>query len=209
MQSCLICDDHALVLEALSGAIASRWPTAAITQASNFPDAWAQAALAPGMIIADLVMPGADERGGIGGLRRAAPDAALIVLTGSHDDGVLLDLLATGVNGFIQKTSGTDVILAAIELVLAGGRYLPPRVAEIVGGKRPSAAPGNAERAIVTPRQQAVLRLIADGLSNKEIARALGVAPTTVKTHVAQAIASVGAQNRTDAAIKATSLGLI
>lgn len=209
MQSCLICDDHALVLEALAGAIGTRWPNAAITRSANFPDAWALATLAPELIIADLVMPGSDERGGIAGLRRSAPDTPIIILTGSHDDLILIDLLAAGVNGFIQKTSGAEVILAAIELVMAGGRYLPPRLAELVAGGRPVAAPSNTERSLVTQRQKEVLRLIADGLSNKEIARALGVAPTTVKTHVAQAIASVGALNRTDAAIKAISTGLI
>ena len=154
-------------------------------------------------------MPGADGRAGIAGLLRAAPETPIIILTGAHDDQILIDLLATGVDGFIQKTSGTDIILAAIDLVLAGGRYLPPRLAELVAAALSAPAPPNAERTLVTPRQKEVLRLIADGLSNKEIARALGVAPTTVKTHVAQAIASVGALNRTDAAIKATSLGLI
>lgn len=207
MQSCLICDDHALLRDALAGAIAHRWPAAEIIQAGDFVDAWREAARAPALIIADLVMPGAEPREGVAGLCAAAPNAPIIVVTGSHDDNILLDLLDSGVAGFIPKTSGTDIIIAAIELVLSGGRYLPARVMELAMSKR--SHPTGAHREIVTARQREVLKLIAEGYSNKEIARALGLSPATVKTHVAQAIAAVGAHNRTDAAMRAVALGLM
>jgi len=212
MQSCLICDDHQLVREALAGAVARRWPGATITQAASFPEAWDSAGAAPDLCLADLTMPGADEREGIAGLRRAAPSMPVLVITGSHDDRLLLDLIADGVAGFVPKTSGTEIILAAIELVLAGGRYMPPRVAELAaemqaGVEAPAGA--RAPKPMVTPRQAEVLQLVAGGYSNKEIARALDLSPATVKTHVAQAIAAIGAANRTDAAIRARALGLI
>jgi DNA-binding NarL/FixJ family response regulator len=212
MQSCLICDDHDLVREALAGAVASRWPAIRITQAANFPDAWALAAAIPDLCMVDLAMPGADERAGIAGLRAAAPAVPILVITGSHDDRLLLDLLSDGVAGFVPKTSGTGIIMAAIDLVLAGGRYMPPRVAELAAhaSPEPEAAPdARPARPMVTPRQADVLRLVALGHSNKEIARDLILSPATVKTHVAQAIAAIGATNRTDAAIRARALGLI
>ena len=216
MQSCLICDDHALVREALAGAVARRWPMTTIAQAGSFPEAWARAEERPGgghdLCLADLAMPGANEREGIAGLRRAAPTMPVLVITGSHDDRLLLDLIGDGVAGFVPKTSGTDIIMAAIELVLAGGRYMPPRVAELaaqVQGGAGLSAESRTPKPAVTARQADVLRLVADGYSNKEIARALDLSPATVKTHVAQTIAAIGATNRTEAAIRARALGLI
>jgi DNA-binding NarL/FixJ family response regulator len=212
MRSCLICDDHQMVREALAGAVARRWPEATILQAGSFPEAWHKAAGSHDLCLADLAMPGADERDGIAGLRRAAPAMPVLVITGSHDDRLLLDLIASGVAGFVPKTSGTEIILAAIDLVLAGGRYMPPRVAELAAQTQVGIDPHVGTRApkpAVTARQADVLRLVAEGYSNKEIARALDLSPATVKTHVAQAIAAIGAANRTDAAIRATALGLI
>lgn len=212
MRSCLICDDHALVRDALAGAIGRRWPDATIILAATFPEAWDKAAAAPDLCLADLTMPGADERDGIAGLRRAAPGMPLLVITGSHDDRLLLDLIGGGVAGFVPKTSGTEIIMAAIDLILAGGRYIPQRVADLAAGTqtvRDVQSDTRNPRPIVTPRQAEVLRLVAEGCSNKEVARQLDLSPATIKTHVAQAIAAIGATNRTDAAIRARALGLI
>ena len=204
MRRCLIADDHELVRDALAGAVAGRWPAAELVEAGDFPSAWARAE-GNDLILADLLMPGADGTEGIARLHALAPATPLVVITGTHDDRALLALLSLGVAGFLGKTEGTAVILAAIELVLAGGRYLPPRVAELAAGNNASPP----EPSPVSPRQREVLRLIADGRSNKEIALALRVSPATVKTHVATAIAALGAQNRTDAAVKARGRGWI
>ncbi len=213
MRSCLICDDHALVRDALAMAIELRWPEAEILHASDFDEARRQAAHCPRLCLADLVMPGAAPLDGIAAIRAAAPEAAVIVVTGSTDDTLLLALLAMGVDGFIPKTAPKDVILAAVELVLLGTRYLPPRVAELLRGASVEAPPAQSTevdtRPAPTDRQRDVLRLIAEGKSNKEIARHLGVSPATVKTHVAHGIAAIGALNRTDAAIRARARGLI
>lgn len=210
MQSCLICDDHALMRDALSAAVGGRWPEAEIRQAGNFGEAWTIAESAPDLCLVDLMMPGAGPVEGVRGLLSAAPDSRVIVVTGSHDDALLVELLKSGVDGFLQKTATSDVILAAIELVLAGGRYLPPRVAELaVAQSQHAAAPASSQLSFATDRQRAVLRLVAQGLSNKEIARELGISPATVKTHVGNAIASVGAANRTEAAIRAREAGVI
>jgi two-component system nitrate/nitrite response regulator NarL len=88
MKACLICDDHALVREALSGTVRLGWPNARVTTVGDFPAAWGAA---PGhdCCIADLMMPGADPVTGIVGLRRAAPDMAILVVTGTEDDRLL------------------------------------------------------------------------------------------------------------------------
>ncbi len=213
MKACLICDDHALVREALTGTVKLGWPDAAVTTANDFPSAWAAA---PGhtCCIADLVMPGADPLPGIAGLRRAAPEMNILVVTGTQDDGLLLDLLDLGISGFAPKTASGAIIEAALRLIDVGGRYLPPRLAEIAASRfaRQAAPPPAPKPSLGSPlsdRQLMVLRLAASGRSNKEIALSLGLSPATIKTHLALIQAMLGARNRTDAAARARVLDLL
>jgi DNA-binding NarL/FixJ family response regulator len=192
--------------------VALGWPGVEIIEATDFPSAWSAAAANPDLIISDLVMPGASPVDGVRRLREAAQTSPILVVTGNEDDAVMLALLELGVAGFAPKTSKSVIIEAAIRLVLAGGRYLPPRIAEIVAGQAGAArSPGAAAegRPKITDRQCDVLRLIALGRSNKEIARELDLSPATIKTHAAAAIAALGAVNRTEAVVKARAEGLI
>ena len=210
MNACLIADDHAMMREALAGAVAIGWPQAIVTLAPDFPAAWAAAAALPDLIISDLAMPGAPPLEGIRRLREIAPDTPILVVTGNEDDATLLALFDLGIAGLAPKTSKSAVIEAAIGLVLAGGRYLPPRVIELAsrrGGATIAPAPTSAVR--LTQRQLDVLALIARGQSNKEIARELDLSPATVKAHTAAAMAALDASNRTDAVMKARERGLI
>ncbi len=213
MKTCLICDDHEMMREALSGTVALGWPDAEVTQAPDYPSAWAAAAGKPDLIISDLVMPGASPVDGVRRLAEAAPETPILVVTGNEDDAVLLALLKLGVAGFAPNTSKSAVIEAAIRLVLAGGRFLPPRILELATRDAgPAAAPkltpeGFAAR--LTERQLDVLRLIAAGGSNKEIARDLDLSPATIKAHTAAAIAALGAANRTEAVMRAREMRLI
>ena len=211
MKSCLICDDHAMMREALTGAVALGWPEAAVREAADFPAAWAAAAAGPDLIISDLAMPGATPLEGIRRLQAAAPRSPILVVTGNEEDTLLVALFQLGIAGFAPKTSKSAIIEAAIRLVLAGGRYLPPRLMELVSLGQPvaPAAPPRLVTARLTERQTDVLRLTAQGRSNKEIARDLDLSPATVKAHVAAAIAALGASNRTEAVSKAQGMGLI
>ena len=203
MRSCLICDDHLLMRDALAMTVQAHWPAVVFAFASTFGEAWdAAAQLSPQLCMVDLVMPGAAERVGVAKVQAAAPAAKIVVVTGSQDDALLLDLLAMGIDGFVPKTCGSAIVLAALDLVLAGGRYLPARVADLADRGHVAGHAARETKEPVTPRQREILELVAQGMSNKEIARALAISPATVKTHVAQAIAVVGGVNRTDAAIK-------
>jgi len=211
MKSCLICDDHAMMREALAGAVAMGWPEAQVSQAADFPQAWRAADAAPDLIISDLAMPGAAPVEGVRRLRQAAPASPILVVTGNEEDAVLLALFDLGIAGFAPKTSKSAIIEAAIRLVLAGGRYLPPRIAELAAARSDA---GEARAAFasgprLTARQTDVLKLIALGQSNKQIARDLDLSPATVKAHLAAATAALGAVNRTEAVVKARAIGLI
>jgi DNA-binding NarL/FixJ family response regulator len=209
VKRCLICDDHAMVREALGGLITRRWPDAEICEAADFPSAWALAARGADFCLVDLDMPGAEPLMGITELQAAAADLPLLVVTGSHDDQLLLELIAQGVAGFAPKQSTTAVLSAAIDLILAGGRYLPPRMADLKALPARSVDPPARRGALLSPRQLEVLRLLAQGKSNKEIAQTLEVSPATIKTHVAQIIALTSATNRIEAAMRARQLGFL
>lgn len=210
--SILVCDDHPLVRAALAMAVAEIADGEAILTARDFPEAWAAAEgeTELSLCLIDLHMPGAPALEGVRGLQARAPHAKVVVVTGSEQDQDLLGALALGVDGFVPKSAEVEVLTAALRLVVAGGRYMPARLAELATGQSPSsAAPAEAPYGRLSERQGEVLRHMADGRANKEIALALGLSPATVKNHVAQVIALLGAANRTEAAAKARSLGLV
>lgn len=227
MQTCLICDDHALVREALVGSVKMNWPAAVVSEASDFPQAWARARSQPSFCIADLVMPGAAPLDGIKGIMQSAPDTLILVVTGTEDDALMLALLKLGVAGFAPKSASGAIVEAAMRLILAGGRYLPPRLADIVAARVDAThasdqsiikahglahRPDQVHQALpdqLTLRQIDVLKLVAHGKSNKEIARTLGLAPSTVKTHLENLFLTLGVANRTEAVGKARDLKIL
>ena len=146
----------------------------------------------------------------------------IVVVTGAVDDAMLIEMFELGVVGFASKTASAVVIEAALNLIVAGGRYLPSRIAEIAAShmngpvarpspsvvmQEPPAPAAGLDR--LTERQMDVIRLVAQGLTNKQIARALNLAPSTIKTHLANLQAFLGAADRTEASIKAQSLNLL
>ncbi len=212
MKKVLICDDHAMVREALSGTIRMGWPEAEVKEAADFPTAWAAARNDIDICIADLMMPGASPLAGIDGLIRVAPRMKILIVTGTEDDALLLDLLDRGVAGFSSKSANGSVIEAVLRLIEAGGRYLPPRLANIAAAQVDmqiaSLLPPSGPKPIIrlSTRQRDVLKLVSEGYSNKEIAKKLDLAPSTVKTHVSSVLVALGASNRTDAVSKARFL---
>lgn len=199
----LIADDHALMRTALAGAVALAAPGADVTMVGDFRAALA-AAPAHDMILCDLMMPGADPLAGITRLRAIAPAVPLLVVTGWQDDQLMLDLLALGIAGFVPKAVSGTVLEAAIRLVMAGGQYLPPRLAALALART---APPPPELPL-TPRQRDVLRAIAAGRTTKQIAAELGIAPATVKAHTATILQLLGASNRAQAAAMARAAGI-
>jgi DNA-binding NarL/FixJ family response regulator len=204
MKSCLVCDDHPMMRQALAGTIAMHWPSALITLAGDFPSAWAAAVAQPDFILCDLGMPGAAPLPGILALVAAAPSARLVVITADVSDDLLQALFGAGIDGLVPKASSGAVMEAAIRLVLAGGRYLPPQVIALAAAAR---TPEDQLR--LPDRQIEVLRRIAAGASNKEIARALELSPATVKAQVAALLAVLGASNRIEATTRGRALGYI
>lgn len=209
MNNILVADDHAMMRAALVGMIALAWPDAAVTAVADFAGA---AAAAPGrdLILCDLAMPDLAPLDGVRLVMAAAPGVPIIIVTGQDDDALLIALFELGIAGFIPKTSDGQLFEAAVRLVVAGGRYLPPRLLALVGGRVPSSPAATWVGApSLTERQRDVLRLMVRGSSNKEIARSLALSPATIKAHVAAVLDAMGVANRTEAAYRARASGLV
>lgn len=211
VRSCLIADDHAMMRGALAGAVRLIWPGAEVAAVGGFDEA-AEALTAKAMtdrsfdlVLCDLAMPGAGPLDGVARLMALAGKTPVLIVTGSEDDATLLSLLDLGVAGFLSKTESGPVVESAIALVAAGGCYLPPRLLGLIGeSARPAPPPASPH---LTARQRDVLVLLMQGASNKEIARGLGLSPSTVKVHVAALLAALKARNRAEAVARARDQG--
>jgi two-component system, NarL family, nitrate/nitrite response regulator NarL len=204
----LVADDHEMMRDALAGAVQLASPAAQVETAADF----ASAGQTPGpfaLILCDLIMPGAAPLAGVIGLMAVHVGTPVLVVTGTEDDDLLLALIAAGVAGFLPKTSSSGVIEAAIRLVLAGGRYLPPRLAALTAAPAASSPPVPTLSTTLTPRQHEVLLAIAEGQSTKEIAAKLNIAPATVKAHTATLLSMLDAGNRIQAVKRARDLGFL
>lgn len=207
MKSCLICDDHAILREAMTNTIRKGWPNIDVREAEDYPAAWREATISFDLCISDLFMPGSDPINGITQLQKLQPQMPIVILTGSTEDRLMLELLALGVRGFVPKSSSGPVLKAAIDLVMAGGKYLPPGLLALAQGQPTEGA--TLPSVHLTKQQKLVLLELKAGQTNKEIAIALGVAPSTVKFHVDELLRKLDARNRSEALYKARTLGLI
>lgn len=196
--------------DAMAGLVGVAWQPGTITLVSDFPAAWDAINTAPDICICDLVMPGASPIDGIRGLRERAPETPILVVTGSEEDALLFALFEMGIAGFVPKSARSSVIEAAITVVLAGERYIPGRVLELAGNNgKENAQNSTPSDMSLSARQIDVLRCVAEGQSNKEAARSLVLSPSTIKAHIAAAMAVLGASNRTEAVMIAKQLGAI
>ena len=199
MTVCLVCDDHTLVRVALAEMLRSALPGVHLHEAADFTAAvQGMARLRPDLCLTDLRMPGAAPQAGVLALQAAAPPTPILVVTGAEDDLLLISLLQHGIAGFLEKTCDLAVIRAAVQILLSGGRYIPPRILTLLTDLPGQSA---APLPILTPRQAGVLDLASQGLSNKDMARRLSLAPSTVKTHLEEAMRRLDATNRTQAAL--------
>ena len=151
------------------------------------------------VVLMDLRMPGVDGVTATGIVRREHPGVAVLVLTTYADDESITAALSAGARGYLTKNAGRAEIIAAIRSAAAGHSTFDADVSQrLVAALVKSAGPAPAPDGL-TSREREVLTLIATGLSNAEIAASLFISQTTVKTHINNAFAKIGVENRADA----------
>jgi DNA-binding NarL/FixJ family response regulator len=157
----------------------------------------------PQVVIQDLLMPGGID--GIETTRRLIarhPDVRVIALTASTDEARMMGVLRAGASGYVRKDAEPETLLAAVRAVGRGRTFIDPAI----GHRLARAAPSPDD---LTARERDVLKQMALGKSNKEIAERLAIGEETVKTHVRHLLAKLGAENRAQAAVRALARGVV
>lgn len=201
----LLIDDHRLFREALAHVLADLDGHPTVVEAATVEDALVLAKRYHelDLILLDLEMPGMGGLSGIGRLADIAPTVPIVIVSASESIEDIRKAVHAGAAGYIPKTeSGRDELKAALELVSAGRICLPKYASGLIESLAERAPERSRERPL-TPRQLEVLRLIADGLSNKAIAKRLGLTEGTVKLHVSATLRALNSLNRTDAVVEA------
>jgi DNA-binding NarL/FixJ family response regulator len=199
----LIADDHPMVRDALARTVQQLGENIEVAQAADFDGLLALLdGAAADLALVDLQMPGMAGVAGVSQLRAAAPLLPLVVASGQDDAATIRAVLAAGAAGFVPKTSSSELLRQALQIVLAGGVFVPQQALADL----PAAAPSPADTTGLTPRQRDVLRGLLKGAPNKVIARDLGLTEGTVKIHIAAILRVLQVRNRTEAVVRAREL---
>ncbi|MEV0720962.1 response regulator transcription factor [Asanoa sp. NPDC050611] len=210
----VVADDHEVVRGGFAGLLATQPDIEVVgTAADGAAAVEVCAATRPDVVLMDIRMPGVD---GIEATRQLAASPAhprVLILTTFDLDEYVYDAIRAGASGFLLKDVRAEALFDAVRVIAAGEALLAPTVtrrliAEFALQHRPSAPPPVALSAL-TPRETQVLRLVAEGLSNPEIAARLVVTEETVKTHVSRMLTKLGLRDRTQAVVAAYETGLV
>jgi DNA-binding NarL/FixJ family response regulator len=197
----LLADDHVTVRHGLKLLIDSQADMQVVAEASDGETAVQRAvSLKPNVIVMDISMPGMNGLAATRALRKLQPTAAIVTLTRHSDDAYLQELLRAGVSGYVLKQSAPTELLQAIRAAAAGGQYLDSTLTARVtaGFLAREGRKVNKSGATPSERESEVLRLIASGYSNKEIAGRLSLSVKTVEAHKANAMRKLGLNGRID-----------
>ena len=211
----LLVDDQPLFREGLRTLLSVHSDFEVVGEAGNGEEALKLVrSLLPSVVLMDLQMPVLDGVAATRRLKAEQPQCRVIVLTTFDDDEMVFDGLRAGALGYLLKDAPSEKLSEAIRLAARGESFLQPSVAAKVVAEfaRLTSKPAMHSKVLVEPlsdRELEILRLIADGASNREIAGTLFLAEGTVKNHVTNILGKLGVRDRTQAALKARNTGLI
>jgi DNA-binding NarL/FixJ family response regulator len=202
----LIADDHAVVRQGLKMFLSLDPELEILGEAGDGKKAIEMARqLQPDIVLMDLLMPVLGGVEATAQIRREMPDVEVIALTSVLEDKSVVDAVRAGAIGYLLKDTESDELIRAIKAAAAGQVQLSPKAAARL--MREVRTPDNPET--LTDRETDVLRLLAMGQSNKEIAQTLSIGEKTVKTHVSNVLAKLSVTSRTQAALYAVRIGLV
>lgn len=205
----LIADDHAIVREGLRALIDTEPDMELVGEASDGLQAVSKVhALKPDVIMLDMMMPRKDGLGAIGDIMQENPNARILVLTSFAEDEKVFPAIKAGALGYLLKDSSPQELLLAVQNVYRGEASLHPTIARKLMRElnQPPSLPPTSDP--LTEREVEVLRLVAQGLSNDDIAQKLVVSERTVRTHVSHILDKLHLANRTQMALYAVREGI-
>lgn len=202
----LVIEDHALVREGLLLALKALEEDGAPAETLGAKDADEATRLLEAnndfdLVLLDLMLPGTGGMAYLGVIRKLHPHIPVVILSALDDGDTVMKAMRQGAAGFVSKASQTDVLLGALREVLAGEIWLPPEYRESTTRRR--RAKTVAERFGLTKSQARVLELVAEGKTNRDIAKLLEVTEGTVKIHVSAIFKAMGVSNRSQALLVA------
>ncbi|MEE3267422.1 MAG: response regulator transcription factor, partial [Pseudomonadota bacterium] len=211
MITLLIADDHPLFRDALHAVISSGFTDAQLLETDSLAGAMAHIEALEGLdlLLLDLSLPDADGLEGLKTLRETFPGLPVAIVSAHQERQLVLDAITLGAVGYIPKSTPREQLLAALQQILQGQLYLPadimrrppPRAIPAAAGEDSEDKPSRLPR--LTDKQLDVLGCMSQGMSNKQIARELDIAETTVKTHVSAILRKLGATSRVHAIVMA------
>nr|WP_289072630.1 response regulator transcription factor [uncultured Halomonas sp.] len=211
MYSLLVADDHPLFRDALQAVIVSGFTDTQLFEADSLAAAMARIDTQEGLdlLLLDLSLPDADGLEGLKTLRETFPWLPVAIVSAHQERQLVLDAITLGAVGYIPKSTPRAQLLAALQQILQGQLYLPadimrrpPPPSRAASVASPSTTP-SSRLARLTEKQLDVLSCMSQGMSNKQIARELNIAETTVKTHVSAILRKLGASSRVHAIVMA------
>ena len=219
----LVADDHELYLQGLEFVLKKEYPDAKLSLAGDYAEILRLIEKDKNfdLLITDLAMPGGNWLESLQKIHNLAPEMPIIVVSAVFDKEVLQKTYNIGVSGYVSKSFPNNIIISAINLVLAGGMYIPPDLVKMSVKTAPEQLSDliknfdnlnkkniNEEK-LLTPRQLEVLQCLADGMSNKQIAYKLGLSEGTVKIHITLLMRALNVANRVAAVRAGEKAGLI
>lgn len=202
----VVADDHPLFREAIGAVIEAGLPGCRLLEAESLTHALQQARRHPDidLLLLDLDLPDANGLSGLTQLREAMPQLPIAIVSAQQDRRIVLDAIGLGAVGYIPKSTPRTALLEALSHMLAGQVYLPPDIMRRSPATPAHSQPNTTPVAPIdslTEKQREVLALMARGHSNKQIAREMDIAETTVKTHVSAILRKLGVTSRVQAIV--------
>jgi two-component system NarL family response regulator len=205
----LLADDHTLFRQVLRRSLAGHARFEVVGEAADTDEAIRQAhSLRPDMVLMDLEMPGDGGVAATRTLRAQMPSVEVVIVTGSEEQADLRAALAAGAKGYVLKSSNYEGLIASLEALAEGGAAAFPDLSPAASMSGP-AGTGSGRYGELSEHEMQVLRLLAEGASNRMIASQLCLSENTVRTYVAHILEKLGLENRVQAAAYALRNGLV
>ena len=209
----LIADDHPLLREALSEALSAQEDMEVIGEAGDGEEAVRLTSkLGPDIVVMDIMMPKVDGIEASRQIKKVAPNVAILILTAYDDDNYVLGLLEAGAAGYLLKSARGQDIIKAIRSIQAGESVLHPNIIEKLLKRAMGKSAGIEGSSIHEPlsaRETEMLKLLAKGMSNKQIAAELYISLRTVKAHLSNIFTKMKVASRSEALVEALKWGLV